>query len=209
MKIRNGFVSNSSSSSFIIRAEGNLSTVKDVAKYIMESVENQWNFQYIEERKTIEEFSDLDTPVYFNTGGDETYIRKVDDKIVIETTQNISFDLLRENCLNKDDLTEEFCKKFEYVYIDEDYPIEKGEEPELITLEDTREFQFHDIFDDFNILQHNILGKHNYIRSCPHCKKGFTQGWKLKGGKRICECQVNQIIRKEKLLKINNYENKS
>ena len=43
MKYRNGFVSNSSSSSFIINAENELSTVKDVAKYIIDTCINTFN----------------------------------------------------------------------------------------------------------------------------------------------------------------------
>ena len=203
MKIRNGFVSNSSSSSFIINISNIFSTVKDVAIYIMDNIPYD---TYTEERKTLDILSNPDTPVFFNTGGDETYIRKVDNKIVIETTQNITFELLHENCLTRKDLTEEFCKKFEYLDIDEEYPLEKGEIPELITLEDPREFYFHGIFDDFNILQYNILGKHDYIRSCPHCKNIFSLGWKLKGGKRICECQIEKhlliLSRKDKINKI-------
>jgi len=203
MKIRTGFVSNSSSSSFIVNASGIFSTVKDVAIYIMDNIPYD---SYTEERHTLDMLSN-DTPVFFNTGGDETYIRKVDDKIVIETTQNIAFELLHENCLTRKDLTDEFCKKFEYLDIDEDYPIEKGEVPELITLEDPRDFYFHNLFDDFNILQYNILGKEHYISNCPNCKGIFSQGWELKGGKRICDCQIEKhlliLSRKEKINKIN------
>lgn len=191
MKIRNGFVSNSSSSSFIIRAEGEFSTVKDVAKYIIDNVEY---YEYIEELKTLESLSDFDTPVHFNTGGDHTYIRKVDDKILMTTTQNINFKKLEELCLTKEDLTKKFCKKFSHT----------SEYGEKIRLDDPREFfYFYPKFDDFNILEHNTLGRHKYIRDCPYCKKGYTIGWVLKGGKEICECQINQLKRKQKLEKIN------
>jgi len=205
MKIRCGFVSNSSSSSFIINAIDGFSTVKNVAEYIMDNVSYK---SYITERKTLESI-DPDTPVHFNVGGEETYIRKVDNKIVIVTTQNITFNLFHEKCLDKKDLTEDFYRQFDFIESDEDYPLEEGEEYEIIKMDDPRNFTyFYGKFDDFNILKYNILGKHTYLqKGCPRCKTSFASGWRLKGGRRICDCQVqkykDRITRKEKIMKIN------
>ena len=135
-----------------------------------------------------------DTPVYFNTGGDQTYIRKVDDKIVICTTQNVEFEKIRNISLNADDISEEFYRKFDFVD-------EYGEE---IICEDPSDFTYYyPKFDDFLILKHNFFGRHAYVDDCPNCNRSFSKGWILKGGKKICDCKIDQVIRKEKLNKIN------
>lgn len=196
MKIRNGFVSNSSSSSFIIFAEKNFSTVKSVAEYIIKTVEKDWynsGNAFDLEKSTLDKVSDPDTPVFFNTGGDETYIRKYENKIIIVTTQNIDFDELYSISLQKDDLPNEFYREFDYIN-------EYGEE---IIMEYPSDFDYYyNKFNDFLVLEHNIRGRHTYIDNCPYCHSKFTRGWLLKNGKTICNCQINRVKRKEKLIKI-------
>jgi hypothetical protein len=195
MKIRNGFVSNSSSSSFIIWAEKDFPTVKSVAKYIMKTIIKKYGGvgDFNEEKITLKSMSDPNTPVFFNTGGDETYIRKYEDKIIIVTTQNVDFDKLFDVALKKDDLPDEFYREFDY--LDED-----GEE---IKMNHPGDFDYYySKFNDFLILEHNIKGRHTYIDNCPYCHSNFSRGWLLKNGKTICKCQINKVKRKQKLIKI-------
>jgi len=200
MKVRTGFVSNSSSSSFIIKAQEGFMTVNDVAKYIIANVDY---YKYDAELKVLDSATNPDTPVYFSTGGDDTYLRKVEDKIVIVTTQNISFPAFHEMGLGKKDLSKKFYDKFKF--IESSY----GEDDEY-AYNDPNDFDYYYAnpkFNDFLILENGLFGKHKYISNCPMCNKGFTRGWILKSGREICECQVEQIIlkekRKEKLIKIN------
>ena len=193
MKIRSGFVSNSSSSSFIIRAEGSFSTVKDVAEHIMQMC--KWS-DFTKEKMVLDGVSP-DTPVYFNTGGDETYIRKFGDKIVITTTQNIDFDF-DDFEIRKEELSDEFYKSF-------DFTDEYGEE--MIHEEPDDFAYFYAKYNDFLMLGHGLYGRHAYVDNCTHCGRDFSRGFLLKNGKKICDCQIEkiktQILRKEKINKIN------
>lgn len=175
MKIRNGFVSNSSSSSFIINAEGDLSTVKDVAMYIITTILKEGWQNYDNEIKCLDKMSDSDTPVFFNTGGDETYIRKHDGKIVISTTQNVHFQEIENKSLEKNQISEDYYYKK---------------------------------FNDFLILEHNFFGRHIYIDNCPNCCRAMSKGWIFKNNNKLCECQLNKILRSEKLHKINEVQTK-
>lgn len=114
MKTRNGFVSNSSSSSFIIDADNNVfPTIKDVALYIMKKCYDDWSgYNFSNEIKVLESIEDPNSPIFFNTGGDETYIRKYGDKVIIRTTQNTEFDKITDIALGIDDLTDDFYKYF-------------------------------------------------------------------------------------------------
>jgi hypothetical protein len=211
MKIRTGFVSNSSSSSFIIMAEGNFSTVRSVAEYIINE-----QTQFSEDNRKLEILNNLDpdTPVYFSTWEDDTYIHKIDDKIIVQTSQNLDLKYLRERCISANDLTEEFYKQFNYK--DEEY------ENEYI-YDNPRDFSgyYHNLNDFVNLNQGNgkLVGSHTYIYDCPkcgftldgfHCKTGLARlqrAWKLKSGKKICKCEIDNylkiISRKEKINKIN------
>lgn len=199
MKIRNGFVSNSSSSSFIINAENEFSTVRDVAKYIMIECLRHWTSEcdFNAELQTLNKISDPNTPVYFSTG-DETYIRKVDDKIVIATTQNVRLEKITDVSLNSSDLSEEFYRKFDHID-------EGGYARKYKQINDFDYYYY--MFDDFLILEHDIIGKEKYISGCPYCNDKFSRGWELKNGEEICDCQIKKYIRRIKLnnLNENNY----
>lgn len=217
MKTRNGFVSNSSSSSFVIIAKDNFSTVKDVAKYVI-SVCNVNNSYLEQETKELEKIKNPDTPVFFNTYGDETYIRKVEDKIVLTTSQNIDLHDIYKVSLNDDDLSENFYKVF--AHDNEDYTPydENGEEEydkdynDKIYIPDSIESldYSHKQFKDYFILKHGFYGSHTYLDgddACKNCNKGFSRGWNLKNGNKICDCQLDKykilLARKEKLKNIN------
>lgn len=199
MKIRNGFISNSSSSSFIIMAEGRFSTVRDVAEFIIKECEVHGNNLYEKEKEILNKLTP-DTPVYFNSWGDDTYIHKIDDKLIVQTSQNLDLKALRELCINANQLTEEFYKQFDYK--DDEYDDE-------YTFEDPRAFDgfYHNLNDFVNLNRGDgkLIGSHSYIYECPNCR--FSKAWRLKSGKKICNCQIDKYIniidRKEKINKIN------
>jgi hypothetical protein len=206
MKIRNGYVSNSSSSSFVLRAIGNFSTVRDVAKYIMNTYGNKYkyaedeeNIIYSEELLVLDKLNP-DTPVFFNTGGEETYIRKIDDKIVLRTTQNPVFDEIYKMCFDRGELDPEFFKQFDY--FDEEV------EEEIIHENPSDLEYYHEKYNDFAILhEEGLYGRHDYIYDCPFCHESFKTAYILKNYGLTCECQLPKIRtileRKDKLKQIN------
>lgn len=106
MKIRNGFVSNSSSSSFVLKVK-NL-TVKDIALMMIER-RNEDNYGgYIDWKadKLLERLRnisiDQNLPFTFHTCNYETFIKKLDDYIFIDTCHNHDFYNLVYNYKAKD-----------------------------------------------------------------------------------------------------------
>jgi len=95
MKIRNGFVSNSSSSSFVVAQSPECKTVFDVARTMIPA--RGWT----NDKVLINKLNQLengplkmnpDTPILFNSCNFETYIFKVDDIIFVETCNNHDWD---------------------------------------------------------------------------------------------------------------------
>jgi hypothetical protein len=206
MKYRNGFVSNSSSCSFIINAENKFSTVKDVAKYIMEVYDHEYFSRHTNELNNLNNLKNPDTPVYFDTGGDPTYIRKYDNKIIILTTQNITFWNIKKVALSKFDLSDEFYNYFNFTIIDPEEWEYEDHEHKYIFNDPADFYGYYKKFNDFLILEHNFFGKTCYIQDCPKCNRIINRGWVLNNGKKICNCKINGIIRLEKLNNINNHE---
>lgn len=204
MKIRNGFISNSSSSSYIITPNNELNTVKDVAKYIINTLlSDNDNIDYFNELlSNLENISEPDTPLNFNTGGDQNYIRKEQDKIIIVTTQNVEFPEIEKVALSKKDLNISFYKYFDHI----------NEYGEKVKPRAPYEFDyFYSKFKDFLILDHAedyLYGRITWIDNCPHCKNSISRGWILKNGQTYCNCQTDKVLniarRRRKLLQIQN-----
>lgn len=91
MKIRNGFVSNSSSSSFVIeQGEKGFNTVYDVAKYMISKVYDQKSKEVIDR---LEKYKDTNNGVSFYSCNSDTYIVKHKDLFLVETCNNEEWDL--------------------------------------------------------------------------------------------------------------------
>ena len=99
MKIRSGFVSNSSSASFIISAKS-FPNVFALAKHMISKREWEgvaWTIgdKALKQRVRVAEDQgmDPDTPICFNTCNEETHIVREDDVFLVSTCHNHDFDL--------------------------------------------------------------------------------------------------------------------
>lgn len=88
MKIRNGFVSNSSSSSFILNADGN--TVRDIALLMIP--QRNWPNDYDLISRIQKLTCDPDLPITFSTCNYDTFIIKIGKYIYVNTCHNHDFD---------------------------------------------------------------------------------------------------------------------
>ena len=100
MKKRIGFVSNSSSSSFVIRKGNGFNNTKDIAKYMFEYIE--WLNDEGKEKliKILDSVKD-DENLFFHTTNYDTYIRYIKEFYIIDTANNHDWgDDLIDNSMN-------------------------------------------------------------------------------------------------------------
>ncbi len=209
MKIRNGFVSNSSSSSFLIKTDGDYNTVYDVAKRMMLDMQSDrgedW---YTDELIELETVKDKDTPVFFDSY-DGGYIRKFKDVIIVSTSQHYDSSALDGDMVQIEDLETGYFKELEYT--DEDL-LEDGYDG-IRRIEDMEDFDYYwSQFNDFLLLKSGLYGVWYYdfdnIISNDGCNCGSYSFVKLKNGKRICRCKATKkYARKIKLEEIEKHEN--
>jgi hypothetical protein len=104
MKTRAGFVSNSSSSSFIVRAGGAYKTVFDLALHMIKVRDNEWDCADREvgvhrergdEARVLSAASlclvNHDTPTAFQTCNSDTFILRSGDRFLVATCHNHDF----------------------------------------------------------------------------------------------------------------------
>ena len=201
MKIRNGFVSNSSSSSFIISVDS-FPSVRELAKYMIkrkikddESDDYNWrdeildyNKKYLERLKNIDE----NQPVSFPSCNYDTYIKKIADCYLVGTCNNTDWDLYQYHTrLTADakEALEELIKT----------PISNDERQEI---EYVLEYQdeFSSIGKDYYALDSEVIG----IETYDYCKTHTTtRMWDTVRHGKIC-LQCNPFYkRKDKLDQIN------
>jgi len=137
MKIRKGFVSNSSSANFIV--DSTFKTVFDLAKEMLRIRDlDRTDMTDAEKRKHLTETAsinrairdgrDPDTPVYFTTCNYDTYIKKVEGYYVVTTCNNHPFvNNLRGIVLCPSEV-KDWLRNSGYIYSDYDdtYPFDEA-----------------------------------------------------------------------------------
>ena len=208
MKIRNGFVSNSSSSSFIISNE-HFPTVRSLARYMLnkkiDDYENDYGDKDIYDKKLIGKLKKIDEndPVSFSSCNYDTYIKKIADCYVVSTCNNTNWELYDYTTkLSEDALKElaEYKKKYGHSYYTEIDDIINGY------------YDFSSFGNDYYNLDNEIIGVETYDY-CPNHKKEIHKDdyspylWETKQWGKICP-KCNPVIkRKEKLENINKLSN--
>ena len=96
MKIRNGFVSNSSSSSFVLKVSSKIPTVFSVAEIMIKHRDkDNAQYGYDNKNKDVKKLRSLkidpDTNIRFNSCNYDTYITKENDVYLITTCNNHGF----------------------------------------------------------------------------------------------------------------------
>lgn len=223
MKIRSGFISNSSSASFIIGLNSKYKTVYSVAKAMMNDLISQGFDNFAKELATLEKYKkNPDTPVFFPTS-DGTYIRKVGDLIIVSSTHHYEPSIFEPYFVKVEDIDKKLLKNLEYK-TENYYQKNKGDiacEVRKYKIKYLEDFDyFWKKYDDFVILNHDVVGVHEYIdtfkhpkfisdgETCKFCgRSGFRSGIRI-GNHIYCDCtdSIKALHRKQKLEKIN--ENK-
>lgn len=202
MKIRNGFVSNSSSSSFIIKTDNRFKTIYDVSKFIMNDMMSQWSnddIDYSEELRTLEQLKDKNTPVFFDSY-DGSYIRKFKDYIIVSSTQHYNYYKINSEIVDFKNIVEDYFK--ELSYIDEDYP-----EDGVHEIKSQENFNYYwKKFNDFLILKSGFYGVWGYDYK-NDCDCGSKSILKLKNGETLCKCKATKKYNRS--LKLKNIKNEN
>ncbi len=93
MKIRSGFVSNSSSSSFIVKVGAPFDTALAIAKYMIPAREWENDSDLVKKVETLEKIGANPTAVSFKSCNYDTFIAKIEDYFLIETSHHGDWDL--------------------------------------------------------------------------------------------------------------------
>lgn len=194
MKVRNGFVSNSSSSSFII-SNKKFATVSDLAKYmIKQKMQDEGSNKY--DKLLIKNLSKIDKNrnMSFPSCNYDTYIRKVGDCYLVATCNNTYWDLYDYRTILTDNAKEELAELMNKYSSLEEYSDYK--EAQAILEGDYGDFSRIGI--DYYNLDKEIVGIEMYS-SCKKCNENM---WNTPKGQICLKCNP-YFQRKEKLEIIN------
>jgi len=209
MKIRNGFVSNSSSSSFII-SDNDFPTVRSLATYMIKQIIKEYKYEikagnehyidYINEnKKYISDLKKIDEnqSVCFPSCNYETYIRKIGDCYLVATCNNHDWNLwdyysnLTESAKN---VLKELLEKYK----------DSKEHDIIENILDGSSYESYWTFgNDFYDIHHNIMGVELW-EDCPKCNEHM---WNTPKYKKICINCDPIFKRKDKLDIINKIAN--
>jgi len=210
MKTRNGFVSNSSSSSFIISNE-KFKTVRSLAKYMIKKKIEE-NSYYKEDDDSdfinfdklyIKRLMDIDKnqTVSFPSCNYDTYIRKVGDQYLVATCNNTDWDLY-EYCTN---LSESAIEELEELKTK--YPKGSDDISNIEYILEGGQSEFSAFGKDFYALDSEIIGIETYDY-CPNPDTEdhrYVRMWDTAKFGKIC-LKCNPIFkRKDKLDAINKF----
>ena len=214
MKIRDGFVSNSSSSSFVINCVGKTKTVYDVVKLminlqIQRIKEEKWGDwqknvrvkkQWLKKLKNV----GVNHSVEFPSCNYDTWIKKIGNQILISTCNNEDWDIP-----NQAYLSEETIEELKTLI----------KEQKVDDIVEYYDFYIQNYFDDFYSLNFDIIGTEvdfDYngggwdSYACQNERDGRKCNihlWKTKIGVKcpICDKKSFEVFkRKEKLEQLNN-----
>jgi len=211
MKIRNGFVSNSSSSSFIISTEC-FPTVRSLATYMLKQKINEYQHDpdvefkkldklYIKRLKKIDE----NQAVSFPSCNYDTYIKKVGDCYLVSTCNNTDWDLWEYTTRLTEQTKEELNELKKYF-------TDKGDNDALRQIEYIfdHDSDFSLLGNDYYDLRKEIIGVETY-EDCPKKDRNnpndshqyYDYMWDTAKYGKICLICNPYYKRKDKLIEIN------
>lgn len=207
MKIRSGFVSNSSSSSFII-SDKYFSSVRSLATYMLNKKIYEYENNYgdyeedLYDKKLLDRLTDVDenTPISFSSCNYDTYIKKVADCYLVSTCNNTSWDLYEYTTKLSDEAKEELKEIQKQCKDNEDI------DTISYIIDGDNDFSCFD--NDFYNLDNQIVGVETYDY-CPNAKKEIHNKdyaphmWNTRRWGIICLKCSPYVKRKEKIDFIN------
>lgn len=196
MKVRKGFVSNSSSSSFIVEVDDKYRCSSDIAYGIMKDKEDHYKFilgEEVSERTkesaiTLKEMAKrkFNKRIFVSTPNYDTYVIPLTDKyIYIYTCNNMEIRVLEEGTIHHD-VPDELSD------IDGMYSGNYGEG----VMYDMKKMKGKKFF----LADVGVYGR--FIRGTHHCDSCYSYLWNI-GGKKMCPiCDAEEIRRAAKIEKI-------
>jgi hypothetical protein len=210
MKIRNGFVSNSSSSSFIIRLDENFPDTLSIAKSMIKnkyeehadyddnSDDKDWwkpsMKNAFKNLKRLKKEDDPYIPIFFTSCNYDTYIIPLTNNYVfVETCNNTRWDIEESSNVVRGGIPDEVLEK---------YPGSENSNGEFYITDETDDNKYKNIIYDhpFYLIENGIeLTKPSEYKTCKKC---YNDMW-VYGDREICiKCDYEIIMRGKKIKNI-------